>query len=188
MSFLFQPSLQDQVPGDATVGDVPANGLTQGPGATDGPGAAPPGWSLFGGSLMPLLLVVVIFWVLVIMPQGKERKKRAKMLEALAKDDQVMTNGGLYGRVAKVDGDVVTPARGRRRAPAVPQAGHPDRARRRAYELRGPDRGRPHLTRRAAPTAAERGGGGSAERGAGGVTEPHIARPRSLAAASGAER
>jgi len=106
MSLLFHPTLQDPVrtdsAGDATVGDVPAQG------ATDGSGAAPPAWSLFGGSMMPLLLIVVIFWVLVIMPQGKERKKRAKMLEALAKDDQVMTNGGLYGRVAKVDGDVVT--------------------------------------------------------------------------------
>ena len=42
------------------------------------------------------------------MPQSKERKRRAAMLNELKKDDNIMTTGGMYGRVAKIDGDVVT--------------------------------------------------------------------------------
>lgn len=87
-------------------GEAAPTTTTQGPPAAPGTtDEAPP--SIFGG-FAPILIVVAIFWVIVILPQGKERKRRAAMLTALAKDDNVMTTGGMYGRVAKIDGDVVT--------------------------------------------------------------------------------
>lgn len=93
--------------GDAAP-TTPAQGTPTDPGAAGPTGATDPEpGSPFSG-LAPILIVVVIFWVIVILPQGKERKRRAAMLAALAKDDNVMTTGGMYGRVAKIDGDVVT--------------------------------------------------------------------------------
>lgn len=64
-----------------------------------------------GGGLMsflPFLLIGVVFWMLLIGPERKNRKKREEMMAALSKDDKVMTTGGLYGKVAKVEDDVVT--------------------------------------------------------------------------------
>lgn len=51
------------------------------------------------GSLMPILLMVVIFVVLVILPARKRQKKLDEMLANLATGDKVVTNGGLTGTV-----------------------------------------------------------------------------------------
>lgn len=73
------------------------------------PAEAPPPTGLFGGSmLVPLLLVLVIFWVVMIGPERKARKKREAMLGALSKGDKVMTTSGMYGVVTQVRDDVVT--------------------------------------------------------------------------------
>lgn len=74
----------------------------------DGP---PPEERSTGGglfSLMPFILIGVVFWMLLIAPECKNRKRRAEMLSTLAKDDKVVTTGGLYGRVARIEEDVVT--------------------------------------------------------------------------------
>lgn len=52
--------------------------------------------------LFPILLFVV-FYFLLIRPQQKRAKEHRKMVEALAKGDEVVTNGGLLGRITKVD-------------------------------------------------------------------------------------
>ena len=57
--------------------------------------------------LAPWILIFVIFYFLVFMPAGKERKARQKLLENLKKGDKVVTNGGFYGEVAKVEGQIV---------------------------------------------------------------------------------
>ena len=79
-----------------------------------GPGEGPPpteqetngGGGLF--SLMPFILIGVVFWMLLIGPERKKRKQRDVMLGALQKDDKVMTTGGLYGQVKHIEDDVVT--------------------------------------------------------------------------------
>lgn len=73
------------------------------------PAGEQPAPGLFGGSMMlPLLLVLLIFWVVMIAPERKARRKRESMLGALKKGDKVMMTSGLYGAVAQVRDDVVT--------------------------------------------------------------------------------
>src|SRR5437867_3879474 len=76
-------------------------------GQSPGPAPAPPS-SLFGGIAMPLLLCAVVFYLLVLGPERKQKKKREEMLAKLAKGDKVMTTGGLYASVVAVQDDVVT--------------------------------------------------------------------------------
>ena len=53
-------------------------------------------------SLVPLILIFVIFYFLLLRPQIKRAKEHKKMVEALAKGDEVVTNGGLLGKVTEV--------------------------------------------------------------------------------------
>jgi len=59
----------------------------------------------FGGFLIPLGLMFGIMYLMVIMPQQKQRKKTQEMLGALQTGDKVITNGGIYGTVSGIDGD-----------------------------------------------------------------------------------
>lgn len=70
--------------------------------AAPGGGEAPSGGGL--GSMLPMLLVMfLIFYVLLIRPQSKERKKREALVKNLAKGDKVVTTAGLHGRVVEMD-------------------------------------------------------------------------------------
>ena len=53
--------------------------------------------------LMPLVLIFVVFYFLLIRPQQQRAKQHRAMVDALKKGDQVVTAGGLIGRVLKVD-------------------------------------------------------------------------------------
>ena len=71
-------------------------------------GAAPAG----GGindiliQLMPILLLVVIFWFLIFRPQQKRLKAQQAMLSAIKRGDTVVSTGGIVGKVTKaVDGE-----------------------------------------------------------------------------------
>ena len=57
---------------------------------------------------VPLIAMLAIFYFLLIRPQQKRAKQHKAMLEALKKGDQVLTTGGLVGRVVDIDGDKVT--------------------------------------------------------------------------------
>ena len=62
----------------------------------------------FLASLIPLLLVFVIFYFLLIRPQQKRVKEHKAMVESLRRGDQVVTGGGIFGKVTKVrEGDEV---------------------------------------------------------------------------------
>lgn len=63
------------------------------------------GASAFGG-LMPLIIIFVFFYLFLIRPQQKQRKEHQKMLEALKKDDKIITAGGIHATVVSVNGDV----------------------------------------------------------------------------------
>ena len=60
-----------------------------------------------GGLEMIILLVVfgVIFYFFVIRPQSKRQKEQRDLLSNLAKGDEIMTNGGLIGKITKVSND-----------------------------------------------------------------------------------
>ena len=53
-------------------------------------------------SFLPLILIFVVFYFLLIRPQTKRAKEHKKMVEGLAKGDEVVTNGGLLGRITDV--------------------------------------------------------------------------------------
>lgn len=54
-------------------------------------------------SLLPLILIFVIFYFLLMRPQIKRAKEHRKMVDTLAKGDEVSTSGGIMGRITKVD-------------------------------------------------------------------------------------
>ena len=66
-------------------------------------GAAPPGIDLIF-----LVLLFVVFYFLLIRPQMKRAKEHKNMVASLAKGDEVVTGGGLLGRVTKVGDHFVT--------------------------------------------------------------------------------
>lgn len=59
-------------------------------------------------SMLPLLLIFVLFYFMLIRPQTKRAKEHKNMVEALAKGDEVVTNGGLLGRVSEVGESFLT--------------------------------------------------------------------------------
>ncbi|MGB3279549.1 MAG: preprotein translocase subunit YajC [Pseudorhodobacter sp.] len=56
-------------------------------------------------SLMPLILIFAIMYFLLIRPQQKKLKEHKAMVEALRRGDQVLTQGGIVGKVVKVADD-----------------------------------------------------------------------------------
>lgn len=57
------------------------------------------------GQFVPLILIFAIMYFLLIRPQQKKLKDHQKMVEALRRGDQVITQGGLIGKVTKVKDD-----------------------------------------------------------------------------------
>lgn len=57
--------------------------------------------------LLPLILMFVVLWFLMIRPQMKKAKEHKALLAALQKGDEVVTGGGLVGKVTKVDDSYV---------------------------------------------------------------------------------
>ena len=64
------------------------------------PGA---GGADFLTSLIPLVLIFVIFYFLLIRPQAKERKRHDDMLAKMKKGDEIVTNGGIIGTIVHVE-------------------------------------------------------------------------------------
>lgn len=58
--------------------------------------------------LVPLIVIFVIFYFLLIRPQQKKTKEHQEMVNNLKKGDQVITNGGIHGRLTAVDDALVT--------------------------------------------------------------------------------
>lgn len=57
---------------------------------------------------LPMIAIVLIFYFLVIRPQQRRQKEHEKMLSAIEKGDQVVTAGGLHGKVTGLTDDVLT--------------------------------------------------------------------------------
>jgi preprotein translocase subunit YajC len=54
------------------------------------------------GSMLPLLLMFVVLYFVMIRPQMKRQKEHKAMIDALAKGDEVVTGGGMVGKVSKM--------------------------------------------------------------------------------------
>lgn len=58
-------------------------------------------------SLLPMLGILVIFYLLLIRPQAKRAKEQKQMVEALQRGDEVITNGGILGLIINVSENYV---------------------------------------------------------------------------------
>jgi preprotein translocase subunit YajC len=83
--------------GPITVFITSAHAQTPAPAPTGGASAES---TLF--SLLPLVLMFVVLYFIMIRPQMKRQKEHKAMIEALAKGDEVVTAGGLLGKVSKL--------------------------------------------------------------------------------------
>ena len=59
-------------------------------------------------AFLPLIIIFAIFYFLLIRPQQKRAKEHKNFLDSLSRGEEVMTSGGLIGRVAGLTDDVVT--------------------------------------------------------------------------------
>ena len=53
-------------------------------------------------TLVPLILIFVVFYFLLIRPQQKKAKEHRDMLQALRRNDRIVTSGGIVGQITKV--------------------------------------------------------------------------------------
>jgi preprotein translocase subunit YajC len=72
-----------------------------------GGGAAPGGATAFLVQFAPLLLLFVVGYFLLIRPQQKRAQTLAATINAVKKGDQVVTSGGILGRVTRVEDRIV---------------------------------------------------------------------------------
>ena len=69
------------------------------------PGAGGPGPLV---TILPFVLIFIIMYFMVIRPQQKKSKEHQQMLSKLKKNDEVMTSGGIYGKVTALTDNIVT--------------------------------------------------------------------------------
>jgi preprotein translocase subunit YajC len=69
-------------------------------------GGAAPGFDLM--TFLPMIVIFILFYFMLIRPQQKRAKETKAMLSALQKGDEVITAGGVVGRIAKIDENYVT--------------------------------------------------------------------------------
>ena len=58
--------------------------------------------------LIQMGVIFAIFYFLLIRPQAKERQRHEEMLKGIKKGDEIVTNGGIIGKVVHVDGNRLT--------------------------------------------------------------------------------
>ncbi len=59
------------------------------------------------GTLLPLLLIIVVFYLFMIRPQVKRQKELRKYRQSLQNGDRVVTSGGIYGKIVEVSDQTV---------------------------------------------------------------------------------
>ena len=80
--------------------------LAMGQAPNQTPGGTPQGNMLT--MFAPLGIIFVIFYFLLIRPQQKQQKKVQQMLTNVRKGDQVITRGGIHGKIAAINENIVT--------------------------------------------------------------------------------
>jgi len=58
-------------------------------------------------SFLPMIVIFALFWFLLIRPQQKKTKLHNQMLSALSVGDEVVTSGGILGKIAKISDSVI---------------------------------------------------------------------------------
>lgn len=59
-------------------------------------------------SMLPMIAILVFFvYFMIIRPQSKRTKEQKKLMDSLQQGDEVITIGGILGKIAKIDADLV---------------------------------------------------------------------------------
>ena len=58
-------------------------------------------------SLLPFILIILVFYFLILRPQQKRQKDRTKLLESIKKGDKVITSSGIYGTIEGLEDKTV---------------------------------------------------------------------------------
>jgi preprotein translocase subunit YajC len=92
---------------DAANAAAPATGAAPAPGA---PAGAAPAAGCGGGigSFAPFILIFAVFYFMLIRPQQKKQKETQDWLKNLKKDDEVVTSGGVLGKITGLTDTTVT--------------------------------------------------------------------------------
>jgi preprotein translocase subunit YajC len=64
--------------------------------------AAPQGPGAIAG-ILPFILIIVIFYLFLILPQQKQRKKHREFVDSLRKGDKIVTSSGIFGTITKIE-------------------------------------------------------------------------------------
>lgn len=72
------------------------------PGGQDGAGGSTI------AAIAPFILIFILFYFLILRPQQKQGREKQDMLKNLKRGDNVVTSGGIYGRVLNITGDIIT--------------------------------------------------------------------------------
>lgn len=59
-------------------------------------------------AFLPFILIFVLFYLLILRPQRRQELQRQAMLKSIKRGDNVLTSGGIYGKVVNVEEDVLT--------------------------------------------------------------------------------
>lgn len=54
-------------------------------------------------SFLPMIIIFILFWFLLIRPQQKKAKLHGKMVAELQRGDEIITNGGIVGKIEKIE-------------------------------------------------------------------------------------
>jgi preprotein translocase subunit YajC len=58
-------------------------------------------------SLLPFLLIILVFYFLILRPQQKRQKERQRLLDSVKKGDKIITSGGMHGVVEGIEDKTV---------------------------------------------------------------------------------
>lgn len=58
-------------------------------------------------SFLPMVVIFILFWFLLIRPQQKKAKLHGQMISELQKGDEVVTSGGILGKISKVEDQII---------------------------------------------------------------------------------
>ena len=69
------------------------------------------GLNVDGGSpvlqIVPFILILAIFYFIILLPSKRKQQKVQEFLENLKENDRIITTSGIYGQIAKINGDKV---------------------------------------------------------------------------------
>ncbi len=58
------------------------------------------GWAI---QILPIVAIILIFWFLVFRPERQKQKKRQELIDSIAKNDKIITIGGMHGVVKSIN-------------------------------------------------------------------------------------